>query len=44
MLVTKQSLKKILWKSMGPINKTFFFFYVQQKKEIHSCLEQLEGG
>jgi len=41
--------KKILWKSMGSINCLVtnglqnIFFCVQQKKETHTGLEQLEG-
>jgi len=38
----------IIWKSLGPINFPVtnifqnIFFYVQQKREIHTGLEQLE--
>jgi len=43
------SRKKILWKSMVPIKSLVIniflniFLYVQQKKAIHTGLEQLEG-
>ncbi len=41
--------QKLLQKSMGTINCLVtlilqnIFFYVQQNKEIHRCLEHLEG-
>jgi len=44
-----QTVEKILWQSMGPINYLVtdifqnIFFCVQHKKEIHTGLEQLQG-
>jgi len=49
MKILPYSRKKILWKSMGPVNYLVtdilqnIFICVQQKKEIHTGLKQLEG-